>query len=39
MLNALALLERDMHQNVHKEENILFPRAIKLEAEFAGRDS
>jgi regulator of cell morphogenesis and NO signaling len=38
MLDALAHLERDMHQHVHKEENILFPRAIKLEAELAGRD-
>jgi len=37
MLDALAHLERDMHQHVHKEENILFPRAIKLEAELAER--
>jgi regulator of cell morphogenesis and NO signaling len=29
--DALAQLERDMHQHVHKENNILFPRAIELE--------
>ncbi|QNN24061.1 iron-sulfur cluster repair di-iron protein [Planctomycetales bacterium ZRK34] len=29
--DALAQLERDMHQHVHKENNVLFPRAIKLE--------
>ena len=34
MLNALAELEVDMHQHVHKENNILFPRAIELEASF-----
>lgn len=28
---ALAHLERDMHQHVHKENNVLFPRAIELE--------
>jgi regulator of cell morphogenesis and NO signaling len=31
MLDALAHLERDMHQQVHKEDNVLFPRAIALE--------
>jgi regulator of cell morphogenesis and NO signaling len=30
MLDALAKLERDMHQHVHKENNILFPRARAL---------
>jgi regulator of cell morphogenesis and NO signaling len=35
MLDALAHLERDMHQHVHKEENVLFPRAIELEAQRA----
>lgn len=29
MLDALAELERDTHQHVHKENNILFPRAIE----------
>ena len=33
MLDALAQLELDLHQHVHKENNILFPRAIALEAE------
>jgi regulator of cell morphogenesis and NO signaling len=31
MLDALAELEADMHQHVHKENHILFPRAIELE--------
>jgi regulator of cell morphogenesis and NO signaling len=31
MLDALAHLEHDLHQHVHKENNILFPRAIALE--------
>lgn len=29
MLAALAELEADMHQHIHKENNILFPRAIQ----------
>lgn len=33
MLNALAHLESDLHQHVHKENNVLFPRALALEAE------
>ncbi len=32
MLDGLEYLERDMHQHVHKENNILFPRAIALES-------
>lgn len=36
MLDALAYLERDMHTHVHKENSILFPRAIHLEFELAG---
>lgn len=35
MLDSLAYLERDMHQHVHKENNILFPAAAKLEAQRA----
>lgn len=31
-LDALAELEQDMHQHVHKENNILFPAALKREA-------
>ncbi|MCU0549004.1 MAG: iron-sulfur cluster repair di-iron protein [Leptolyngbya sp. Prado105] len=33
MLDALATFEQDMHQHVHKENNVLFPRAIALEQE------
>ena len=36
MLDALAHLQFDMHQHVHKEESILFPKALKLEAKLAG---
>jgi regulator of cell morphogenesis and NO signaling len=32
MLDALAQLEHDTHQHIHKENNILFPRAQQLEA-------
>lgn len=32
MLAGLRHLERDMHRHVHKENSILFPRAIELEA-------
>jgi regulator of cell morphogenesis and NO signaling len=31
MLDSLARLEADMHQHVHKENNVLFPKAIQLE--------
>jgi regulator of cell morphogenesis and NO signaling len=29
MLDALATLESDLHQHIHKENNILFPRAME----------
>lgn len=32
LFDSLADLEADMHQHVHKENNILFPRAAQLEA-------
>ncbi len=32
MLDGLSELEANMHQHVHKENNILFPRAVELEA-------
>jgi len=32
MVDGLAAFERDMHQHVHKENNVLFPRALELEA-------
>lgn len=31
MLDALEKLEADMHQHVHKENNVLFPKSIELE--------
>jgi regulator of cell morphogenesis and NO signaling len=31
LLDALAHLERDLHQHIHKENNILFPRALAME--------
>ncbi|MBD1846999.1 iron-sulfur cluster repair di-iron protein [Cyanobacteria bacterium FACHB-63] len=34
MLNALEAFEQDMHQHVHKENNVLFPGAIALEQKF-----
>lgn len=34
-LDGLAELERDMHLHVHKENNILFPRALDLERRHA----
>ncbi len=36
LLGALAELEVDMHRHVHKENNVLFPRALRLEEEIAG---
>lgn len=38
MIDTLAALERDMHEHVHKENNVLFPRALALEEELRGRD-
>jgi regulator of cell morphogenesis and NO signaling len=32
LFDALLTFEQDMHQHVHKENNILFPQAIALEA-------
>lgn len=32
MYDALADLEQNMHQHVHKENNVLFPKALELEA-------
>lgn len=34
MLDALQRLEANMHQHVHKENNVLFPRAIAMESSF-----
>jgi regulator of cell morphogenesis and NO signaling len=38
MLEGLESLERDMHQHVHKENNILFPRAVALEESLASAE-
>lgn len=35
MLAGLAELEADLHRHIHKENNILFPRALALEAELS----
>jgi regulator of cell morphogenesis and NO signaling len=39
MLDSLRMLEADMHQHVHKENNILFPRAVATEAELKDASS
>jgi regulator of cell morphogenesis and NO signaling len=35
---SLEVLEQDMHEHIHKENSILFPRALALEAAGAGRE-
>jgi len=35
MLDALANFEQDMHQHIHKENNVLFPRAMEMEQQKA----
>ncbi|MCU0934388.1 MAG: iron-sulfur cluster repair di-iron protein [Thiobacillaceae bacterium] len=35
--DQLALLERELHEHIHLENNILFPRAASLEARVMGR--
>jgi regulator of cell morphogenesis and NO signaling len=32
LYSALGEFERDLHQHIHLENNILFPRAIELES-------
>ena len=32
MLDGLAHLEQDMHQHIHKENNVLFPKALERES-------
>jgi len=36
MLDGLQNLENDLHTHIHKENNILFPKAAELEAKLAG---
>jgi len=35
MLDGLKQLEWDLHQHIHKENNVLFPKAIRREADLA----
>lgn len=37
LMDALAHLEYDLHQHIHKENNVLFPRALLMESEKACR--
>ena len=37
LYGALAVFEADLHQHIHLENNILFPRAIALEGRHAER--
>lgn len=37
MLTGLQAMERDLHEHIHKENNILFPRVIDLEEALAGQ--
>jgi regulator of cell morphogenesis and NO signaling len=37
LLAGLAELEADLHLHIHKENNIMFPRAAKLEARLQGK--
>jgi len=37
LYRALQEFETDLHQHIHLENNILFPRAVELEAQAAGR--
>ena len=39
MIDALAALEADTHRHVHKENSILFPRALAIETERIARHS
>jgi regulator of cell morphogenesis and NO signaling len=32
LYDALEAFERDLHQHIHLENNVLFPRAVALEA-------
>lgn len=36
LLQGLSDLEADLHRHIHKENNVLFPRAAELEARLAG---
>lgn len=38
LMHDLAALETDLHQHIHLENNILFPRAIELDTQARTRD-
>jgi regulator of cell morphogenesis and NO signaling len=38
MLDGLAELEADLHLHIHKENNILFPRAIAVESDLGRKE-
>ena len=37
LYDALGEFERDLHQHIHLENNILFPKAVRLEEQMLGR--
>ena len=39
MLDSLSQLEGDMHQHIHKENNVLFPKTLQLESTKTAGDS
>jgi regulator of cell morphogenesis and NO signaling len=38
LYDALAAFEQDLHQHIHLENNLLFPRAVELERRLDGQD-
>lgn len=36
LYEALAAFEKDLHQHIHLENNLLFPRAVEVEAQLVG---
>jgi regulator of cell morphogenesis and NO signaling len=38
LYEALAVFEQDLHQHIHLENNLLFPRAVELEHKLGGQD-
>lgn len=39
MLDGLQTLEADMHRHIHKENNVLFPRALEMESSRSGTEA
>jgi regulator of cell morphogenesis and NO signaling len=38
LYEALAAFEKDLHQHIHLENNLLFPRAVEVEKQLMGVD-